>query len=483
MKNDFSVVSNKLRRIISDSRDRNNELCLQAISAYASLLYHYNQTYTDEFLEDQMAYFAELYKQTNVVYRKTRGVVLFYDGFGLDTRGLCFIYIKALVGLGYTVVYLTVSNAIYKQPTLHRIAGESIIWRYYDPFSDFDQQIKVIQSIIFEYQPEYLLLYTKPDDVAGIVAIQGVEDLVTRFMIDLTDHAYWLGVNACDYYIEFRDYGGIVANKERGISHDKLIKLPYYPVIDKTVPFEGFPFDVTNRKVMFSGGALYKTIDDQLTYYRIVDGILGRNADVVFLYAGIGDPRHIYALQEKYPERVYFIAERKDLYQVLKHADIYLNTYPLLGGLMTQYAIMAGCFPFTLAHGNREEGILLNEKELYYHDIDIMMADMDQGLRDREFLSDRVRTLRDGIISEKEFEEGLRTVLEDKKTSFPIRENDVDVNKIQDLYLNRFGKNDIRDALAKKRYARLIRFFPGLFFDRAVSLFRDHLQRGAKVCK
>ena len=31
--------------------------------------------------------------------------VLFYDGFGLDSRGLAYVYLKALVNLGYKVIF------------------------------------------------------------------------------------------------------------------------------------------------------------------------------------------------------------------------------------------------------------------------------------------------------------------------------------------------------------------------------------------
>lgn len=35
---------------------------------------------------------------------------------------------------------------------------------------------------------------------------------------------------------------------------------------------------------------------------------------------------------------VFLIGDRHDINEVFKHSDIFLNTYPIGGGLMTQYA-------------------------------------------------------------------------------------------------------------------------------------------------
>lgn len=42
--------------------------------------------------------------------------------------------------------------------------------------------------------------YTTPNDVAGALVFNRFKDLVTRIQIDLTDHAFWLGINSVDYF-------------------------------------------------------------------------------------------------------------------------------------------------------------------------------------------------------------------------------------------------------------------------------------------
>lgn len=50
-----------------------------------------------------------------------KNVILFYDGFGMDMRGLAIIYLKALAELGYKIIYVTNARAKGKQPMLFSV--------------------------------------------------------------------------------------------------------------------------------------------------------------------------------------------------------------------------------------------------------------------------------------------------------------------------------------------------------------------------
>lgn len=75
------------------------------------------------------------------------------------------------------------------------------------------------------------------------------------------DHAFWLGRNAFDYCLEFRDFGANLSRQYRHIPIQKLLKQPYYPLADPTIPYGGPPFERADGDVIFSGGTLYKTLD------------------------------------------------------------------------------------------------------------------------------------------------------------------------------------------------------------------------------
>ena len=95
----FSWIFNKHRRIINRAYAKKNyELVLETAEASGYILSNWNQVYADDFLEEVLLKVSgELsipqYKD------KEKGMVLFYDGVGLDTRGLMLIYITAFLNL------------------------------------------------------------------------------------------------------------------------------------------------------------------------------------------------------------------------------------------------------------------------------------------------------------------------------------------------------------------------------------------------
>ena len=117
-----------------------------------------------------------------------------------------------------------------------------------------------------------------------------VNNNVIRYQINLTDHAFWLGADSIDKCIEFRDYGATISKKYRRIPIESIVKIPFYPIVNIDMKFQGFPFKKKDyQKVFFSGGALYKTFGDDNRFYRIVSNILNQYNDLIFWYAGSGD--------------------------------------------------------------------------------------------------------------------------------------------------------------------------------------------------
>ena len=47
----------------------------------------------------------------------------------------------------------------------------------------------------------------------------------------------------------------------------------------------------------------------------------------------------------------------------MEKCTLYLNTYPMFGGLMMRYAAMAGKIPITLKHGKDADGILIDQSK------------------------------------------------------------------------------------------------------------------------
>lgn len=450
------------------------ENALAAISVCAELLYQWNQQYSDEFLERAVETIAKETKTAAIdsLSDVDENTILFYDNFGLDTRGLALIYIKALSKTGKKIIYLTLNWAKDKQPEIDKIISTNKnVQKVFFTGKTYLSKIKELQKVIITFKPSKAFFYTTPHDSDGAVVFNQIAGKVVRYQINLTDHAFWLGNNAFDYCLEFRDYGASITAKYRNIDKKNILILPYYPFINKEIEFQGFPFDFAGKKIVFSGGSLYKTIDENRTYYKIVIEILKANVDVVFLYAGNGDDTFLIDLQNQFKSRVFHIEERKDLYQLMKHITIYLNTYPMIGGLMTQYAAMAKKIPLTLKHDKDASGILINQDKCCYEydSSEALIKDAIRLLEDEEYLCQREKLLEGSVISEDVFNRQVLNLLETNKTDFSVAFFDaIDTESFRNDYKIRFDRKKFERSICSKKSCVLALQYPCAYIQKIV---------------
>ena len=109
-------------------------------------------------------------------------------------------------------------------------------------------QVLALHIKISEYKPEIAFLHMTPWDVNAIAVFFTFNHIV-RYQINITDHAFWLGVGICDYCIEFRNYGANISMEKREIEEKQLLFQPFYPIV-KSVPFKGYPFVVKDNSVV-----------------------------------------------------------------------------------------------------------------------------------------------------------------------------------------------------------------------------------------
>lgn len=437
------------------------EAALGMTSAVASLMYRLNCVYVDEDLEGILKKAATDYIiHQNGSADLRRDTVVFYDEFGFDTRGIALIYLKALCENRYNVIYITRSYREGKFPLILELLEQNknnkII---YLRRGSYKEETQNVLQIIGSSNASAVFVYDYPQGIVGSLVpnvLQGTG--VISYKINLTDHAFWLGARATDYVIEFRDFGASISKFYRGIEESRLIKLPYIPYIDESVEFQGFPFEVGDKKVIFSGGELYKTIGEGNLYYKLVETILIRYPDVLFWYAGNGDSTQLTLLMEKFPERVFHTEERRDLYQVMKHCYFYLNTYPIVGGLMVQYAVKAGKIPMTLLHGDEGKGVLLDAEALKceYKDMDELLEQVDRIMVDLDYLRMLETNTGIQIISWKSFSDNIRNILNVYNTDYNIVFQKQDLYSFVKIYIKKFDVNSIRKIIYTKRTEKML---------------------------
>ena len=462
----------KLKKIADSSVQKGNyRKALDALTAASFILEEYNQYYVDEDLEKTLKVISDkLVKPGFTADETDKNTILYYDSFGFDVRALALVYMHALSNLGYRIIYITKIESKDSQPELHRaVEGGNVIWNYVS-YDNREQEVKDIHALFEKYKPAKAILYSTPDDAAAMSVFKAYEGIVERFKINLTDHAFWLGHDVFDYNLEFRNYGACVSVKYRGIPESKEILMPFYPY-HRDREFQGLPFDAEGKKIVFSGGSLYKTLGDpQNRFYVIVERLLKSHDDLVFLYAGTGDETEINKLSSKFPERVYRIDERTDLFELMEHCTIYLNTFPFIGGLMMQFASDAKKVPLTL----KKEGCYDENKEILalqdtieYDSIDDLVAEADRLLTDEDYRTRRGEELKASLISPKQFEEELQRALTEHKNRYEVVIKDTDTTEFRKQYIIRFSDKTFRQVIASGNKKTLMKDFPGLFIKKA----------------
>ncbi len=460
----------KLKSIMNKALEHGKfERAMSCISAGCQLLYDYNQYYTDKDFENGVTsiagYFLDEYSERLKGYHGDKQVVLFYDGFGLDTRGVAKCYLNALVRDAFKVIYVTTDFSKGNMVETESVAkGGDVTFEYINTGDSYVGWMRELLDVIFRYCPSNMIFYTTPYDVSGSCAFSMMDGKTLRYLIDLTDHAFWLGVNSNDYFCGSRELSASNQFYERGIPKEKCIKLGVNLVIDNPdIPHDDLPFDPEKVRFIFSGGQLYKTLGDPgLLYYRIVDHILKNNEDVFFLYAGDGDDSEMKKLIATYPGRAFLVPERKDYYYLIEKCTLYLNTYPMFGGMMMKYSANAGKIPITLRHDNDSDGLLLDQgkRQIEYDSYEELVADVDRLLKNGDYLREREALLEGSIITEKRFAGNVYGLLTIQKTDYEHSFTRIDTTRFREEFLQRFDLAENRKELVKKINKSLIPCFP-----------------------
>lgn len=451
---------------------------LKTISLSASLQYEINQWYVDLDIEQKLMQISRDIVDVSSDYGEhvNSNTVLFYDGFGLDLRGLAITYTRAIAKEGFELVYVIPQNKKKDIPTiLKELSGYNVVVVELEG-NDILSKINKLNRIFEQYKPQTAFFYSGPEDIEGNVVFYAYDGNVKRFHIDLTDHAFWIGISACDYIIDSREMGASIAIYERGIKRKQIQRLDALVYINKSVDDESLPFDIESEKYFFSGGALYKTLGDKdLLFYKAVRHILNNYSDLKFLYAGFGDSSEIKKLMESFPNRVFLIPERRDFFRLIENSLFYLNTYPMFGGMMMRYAAAARKLPMTLRHDNDSDGLLFNQEKLgiEFDEYESFIEEIDRILSDSEYRSQKEAMVYDSILNEDAFNSNVRNLIIHNETEYYFGDiPKLDTTKFRSEYLSRFRyPEDLVKLLCSNKSAFLARYFPLLFMRKILKRY------------
>lgn len=439
---------------------QNNELekAIRMIFLASGYMFNMNQVLYDEELENLLARIAAEHLKLIQIHTTKQNVILYYDSFGQMQRGMTQIYIKALCRLGYCVKYVTFEKYQSVKNDVHSYIKEEDIFFIHE--NTCLGQMQELLNYIYSVKPGKIFMHLMPDDVIAVGAFSCIDREIQKYQINLTDHAFWLGKNVSDVIINFRSFGAKVCRDYRGIGEEKNVYLPYYPV-GISLPYLGLDFSDNTKKIIFSGGNLYKTQSPDGIYYRLVSRLL-ETYDINFAYFGAGDARQIRHLCKKFPGRIIFSRERADFFEVMKKSSFYLSTYPYNGGLMTQYALLANKIPLTLqCHGIEPELSVNHEKVFWNYDtVEAVLEEAGKLLNDEIYRQKQEEKLHKFLINEDTFTEELQNIITYGISNRGIQYTTVDISGFVELP-RWYYRGIYYDRLFFRRGGRfMIRYFP-----------------------
>lgn len=401
--------------------------CLKYLKAACHTAYTFYLGFTDTEIESLLQGMSEKISKKKYIGGSARCV--FYDTFSQDAQGLTMQYVDAIITAGWEMLYITEfgledSRSVHLKKTLADYPNAKVITVPSDKKGMAKAQF--IYDAIMEYAPDKLFMHIHPRAVEAVTAFYALPKEITRYQINLTDHAYWVGQGCMDYIFEFRDYGASLSVGRRGFTDSQVLLLPYYPMMKQTA-FHGFPKEAEGKVKIFSGASYYKIIDENDTFFKLNKAILDENPNAVTLFAGGGDKDLLNGLIEKYGLQGRFvpIGQRNDIFECYKHSDIYFSSYPLGGGLMAQYAAHAGLPILALANpassGKIEEMVCQKHDEVITFDkMEAFVAEASRLIKDEDYRKSRGQAMKSCVINVEEFNHSFRESVLTGKSQYPM---------------------------------------------------------------
>ena len=203
--------------------------------------------------------------------------------------------------------------------------------------------------------------------------------------------------------------------------------------------------------ILFAGGSLYKIEGGNRLFYTIIKRILIDNPNVIFLYAGDGDRTSInrFIHENQFENRVLLLGNRTDIDEVVKHIDIYINTYPMIGGLMSQFAAINGKPILTYKDKQVEDVICINHSHsIAIDDLEELFLEANKLIRDNEYRRQIGKLMKSLIIDKGDFRTSFCHIMENDKSMGNIHNVDIDYSFF-DAYINRINEGKLGVNLEK----------------------------------
>lgn len=241
---DIEKIYVRIKRLAGKALQKGNiARALQEYDRAAIVASNLNRFFKDDEIEDRLQALSSRLITKSAAAPKRDNCFVFYDHIG-SSYVLALQYLRALMSWEAEILYiLEPSRHSSSQPDFIKelkAYGKARVMILPERTEDKLEHLNQVYHSIQESGAAKALIHAPAEGAFCCVLWNALEEL-QRYRIVPGDHHFYLGTRLSDYVIEFRNFGLALSYSHRAYKKEQLLCQPYYPIVNREIPFEGFP--------------------------------------------------------------------------------------------------------------------------------------------------------------------------------------------------------------------------------------------------